>query len=208
MASLFTHARGIDGSVIHSLTEQGVRLTTSPGTDLWQRTFYGFQVANAPAALVEIADNRSFTVRAQFAYRRRYDQAGILLWVDEQNWFKAAIEHENASHGRLGSVLTTRGYSDWATRDVGAVNQAWFRLSRRGPDFLLEARLAQTWEQLRVFHVAALGDTNPDWASLPATDVPAQRVQVGVYACSPEESSFTADFDSITMEASAWLPHA
>jgi regulation of enolase protein 1 (concanavalin A-like superfamily) len=33
-------------------------------------------------------------------------------------------------------------------------------------------------------------------------------VQVGVYACSPEESSFTADFDSISVASSEWMPHA
>lgn len=188
--------------------EGGVRITTSPHTDLWQRTFYGFRVSNAPAALIEVTQNVTLSVRVRFRYRRRYDQAGILIWVDELNWFKAAIEHEDDGHGRLGSVVTSGGYSDWATRDVGGVDEVWLRVSRRGPDFLVEARLDADWEQLRVFHLAALGHTEPEWASLDAAEIPAAPVQLGVYACSPEDSSFTAEFDSISLGPSMWGVHS
>lgn len=189
------------------ITAEAITLRTEPRTDFWQRTFYGFAAANAPAALVRIDANVTFTVRVSADYRQRYDQAGVLLWLDEQNWFKASIEYENADGGRLGSVLTTAGQSDWATRDIGPVEHIWFRLSRRGPDFLLEAK-TQQWEQLRVFHVAALGATDPAWGRLPAADVPAASVGLGVYACSPEQSSFTARFDELTLEASGWEPHS
>lgn len=190
------------------ITPDAVHLVTTPHTDFWQRTFYGFQVANAPAALVEIETNVTFSVRVAAQYRRRYDQAGILVWVDEQNWFKASVEYEDPATGRLGSVVTNGGQSDWATRDQAPAPAVWWRLSRRGPDFLLEARTEDNWEQVRLFHLAALGATDPAWAGHTPDEIPASSVRLGVYACSPEDSSFGARFDQIALEPSRWVAHA
>jgi regulation of enolase protein 1 (concanavalin A-like superfamily) len=191
----------------HHITGDAITIVTQPRTDFWQGTFYGFRTANAPAALIEVRDNVTFSVRVRADYRRRYDQAGIIVWLDEDDWFKASVEHEDSAGGRLGSVVTTAGHSDWATRDVPSLPHVWFRLSRRGPDFLLEARTGHSWEQLRIFHVAALGSTDPAWGSLAPAEVPASQIRLGVYACSPEESSFTAVFDEIALVPSVWDAH-
>ena len=34
----------------YEIKESEIRITTEPGTDLWQRTYYGFQNDNAPGA--------------------------------------------------------------------------------------------------------------------------------------------------------------
>lgn len=169
---------------------EGVRFTTSPGTDLWQRTYYGFRNDNAPALLLPMAD-RTFTVRVGFDYRRRYDQAGVLVHIDSDHWAKASIEFEDADVSRLGSVVTTGGWSDWATRDIPSTRRMWYRVSQRGPDVLFESCADGVhWEQLRIFHL------------------PSAQVLVGVYACSPEESSFEARFDRMRVEPSVWQAHA
>lgn len=201
-------AQWLNSDEASHITDDGVLLVTSPHTDFWQRTFYGFQVANAPAALIPVDTNVTFCVRVVAQYRRRYDQAGILIWIDDENWFKASVEYEDPTRGRLGSVLTTDGHSDWATRDLGTAGDVWWRLSRRGPDFLLEAKTDNHWEQLRVFHLGALGPTDPSWGQLPPEDVPAAPVRLGVYACSPEDSSFSARFDHVSLQPSRWSAHA
>ena len=205
---LLAHAAWLNPPAQCAVTDDGITIVTEPHTDFWQRTFYGFRASNAPAAMVETDHNVTLSVRVRADYRRRYDQAGVVVWIDQDNWFKASVEHEDATRGRLGSVLTTAGHSDWTTRDVTAPAAVWFRLSRRGPDFRLEARTGQDWEQLRIFHVARLGATEAAWGALPPTEIPAAPVRIGVYACSPEESSFTARFDEIRMEPSVWGPHA
>ena len=202
-----TQAQWLNPPEESEITSDAVHMVTTPNTDFWQRTFYGFQNTNAPAALVEVDTNVTFSVRVETQYRRRYDQAGILVWIDVQNWFKASVEYESQAGGRLGSVVTNHGQSDWATRDLGAVSDVWWRLSRRGPDFLLEAKTLDHWEQLRVFHLAALGPTDPAWEALAPDEIPASPVRLGVYACSPEDSSFSARFDHISLLPSAWTPH-
>jgi regulation of enolase protein 1 (concanavalin A-like superfamily) len=187
---------------------EAVRITASPGTDLWQRTYYGFRTDNAPALLVDVRDDVTLTVRVTGAYRRRYDQAGVLVRVDAGSWAKASIEHEDGVRSRLGCVVTNGGYSDWSTRDIASADRYWYRLSRRGPDFRVEASPDGTsWEQLRIFHLHALGDPDPDTAA-PSPSRSGSPVRIGVYACSPEESSFEARFDRITLEPSVWSPHA
>lgn len=192
----------------HALVDdERVRFATSPGTDLWQRTYYGFRTDNAPALLLPASSNMTLTVRASFQYRQRYDQAGVLVHVDADTWAKASIEHENGLLSRLGSVVTNDGYSDWATRDIPSTGQMWYRVSRRGPDFRFEAGTDGIhWEQLRIFHLHRLGETTADMggaAVLP--DGP--TVAIGVYACSPEDSSFEAQFDRIHLQPSVWQPH-
>ena len=98
-----------------------VEVYTEPGTDLWQRTYYGFQNDNAPVLQVKTAEKYfSFVVRTQFESKHRFDQCGIVIYLDSENWLKASIEYENESYQRLGSVVTNHGYSDWATTDIPA----------------------------------------------------------------------------------------
>ena len=185
-----------------------VTITTEAGTDLWQRSYYGFRNDNAPGLLVEREDNFSLTVRAFFSYRVRFDQCGLLIYLDSDNWFKASIEYESKEVSRLGSVVTNQGYSDWATQDIATCSLIWYRLSRRGPDFLAESSAdGTTFSQMRVFHLHALGDTNPDEAALDEPPTRERVVNVGIYACSPGQSSFEARFDHVSFEPCVWKAH-
>jgi regulation of enolase protein 1 (concanavalin A-like superfamily) len=175
---------------VYQAADDCITLTTEPGTDSWQRTYYGFQNNNAHAHLWN-----------------SFDQAGVLVWVDQFNWIKVSLEYEDESLSRLGAVVTNNGYSDWSTRNCEARGFIQYRVSQRGPDFLLEANEGGDWEQLRVCHLAVLGETTADMGTLNATHLPAVPVSVGVYACSPGESSVEVEFDNIQYESSQWEFH-
>ncbi len=192
-----------------AIEDAAVTMTTDPGTDWWQRTFYGFRNDNAHALLLESDANFTFTARATFSYRTLFDQCGLAVYLDSENWVKASVEHENDDFARLGAVVTNLGYSDWATTDIVPLQAMWFRLSRRGPDFLLESSPdGSNFEQMRIFHLHALGPTTEEMGAanppLPAT----QSIRFGLYACSPLESSFEARFDQIQIEACQWQAHS
>jgi regulation of enolase protein 1 (concanavalin A-like superfamily) len=165
---------------------------TMPETDFWQRTYYGFRNDNAHAFLFS-TDQPHFTycARVRYAPEKLYDQAGILLRVNADHWCKAAIEVEDAHTARLGSVVTNFGYSDWASVDIpnAAAVQQYYRLSRRGQDFRLENSTdGLSYQQMRIFHLYQA----------------AAAVQVGVYACSPTQSSFEVTFSEIDMGDCLW----
>ncbi len=185
-----------------------VTLQTEPGTDFWQRTFYGFRNNNAPAFLFDRSDNFTFSVTVECEYKTLFDQAGIIIWIDENNWIKTSLEYENQAFSRLGAVVTNAGYSDWSTRNSPAVPQIELRVSRRGPDFLIEARTDTKWEQLRIAHLGVLGETTAEMGVTPSAGlVPGPSVGVGVYACSQEDSSFEAKFGELVFSTSTWEMH-
>lgn len=186
-----------------------VKIVTDPDTDFWQRSYYGFRNDNAPALLLEYNDNFTFTARASFAYKNLFDQCGLLIYLDSENWFKASVEYENSSFSRLGSVVTNLGYSDWATTDVATPPEIWYRLSRRGPDFLIESSLdGSEFRQMRIFHLHQLGETTAVMGQQNPPVPPSQPIRFGVYACSPLDSSFTAVFDQFKLEPCRWQAHA
>ena len=118
-----------------------IEIITKPNTDLWQRTYYHFQNDNAPVYQMETDEKYfSFVVKTEFEdSHQRFDQCGIVLYLDSENWLKASIEYENDSFQHLGSVVTNHGYSDWATTVIDAsVKTMWYRLSRREDDYCIE----------------------------------------------------------------------
>lgn len=162
-------------------------IETSPNTDLWQRTFYDFQNDNAPAFLTEIDGDFTFQVKTEFSDARYlYDQCGILMYSDSENWVKVSVEYENDKIARLGSVVTNLGFSDWATCDISSgISEMWYRISRRGQDFYLESSTnGNDFQQMRMLHM----------------HIPFQKIRVGVYACSPLESGFRAVFTEFKIE--------
>ena len=172
-----------------------VRITTMPHTDLWQRTYYHFRNDNAPVFQMETEEKFfSFVVKTSFEEsHHRFDQCGVVMYLDSENWVKGSIEFENDEFQHLGSVVTNHGYSDWATTEIPAdVKQMWYRLSRREDDYCIECSEDGTrWKQMRVCHVIE----------------GAGKISFGIYACSPEDSSFTAEFTDMEMTECKWLAH-
>jgi regulation of enolase protein 1 (concanavalin A-like superfamily) len=205
-----TKASWINRPEKFSITDEGMRLSTEPHTDFWQRSYYGFRNDNAPALLWDVRENFTLTAFTEFAYKKQFDQAGLIVYLDCDNWFKASIEFETDDHSRLGSVVTNLGYSDWATQDIKTRESLYYRLSRRGPDFRVEYSLdGVEYLQMRIFHLHTLGPTTEAMGKeedpLPEGGNP--PVKVGFYACSPGDSSFTAGFSQITWGDNLWRAH-
>ena len=131
------------------VTDEKIEIITEPVTDLWQRTYYHFQNDNAPVLQMETEETYfSFVVKTEFESQWRFDQCGIVLYQNSDNWIKASIEYENEEFQRLGSVVTNLGYSDWATQDIPAsIKSMWYRLSRREDDYCIECSTdSQNWK--------------------------------------------------------------
>ena len=190
------------------VSKSSVILQTDPKTDLWQKSYYGFRNDNAPALLFETHENFTLTAKVSFQYKRKFDQCGLIIYLDSDNWFKSSIEYENEQFSRLGSVVTNSGYSDWATNNITMPHEIWYRLSRRGPDFLIEySDDGSTYMQMRVFHLIALGETTIEMAKANPPLPAMENTRFGFYACSPSESSFRAEFTDIMYEPCKWQAH-
>lgn len=178
----------------YTISEEKIEIITSPHTDLWQRTYYHFRNDNAPVLQIKTSEKYfSFTVKTEFESQCRFDQCGVVMYLDSENWLKGSIEYENEEFQHLGSVATNMGYSDWATTAIPAdIKSMWYRFSRREDDYCIEcSEDGVHYSQMRVCHM---------WKA-------DNEIQFGIYACSPEDSSFRATFTHMEVTDCKWLAH-
>lgn len=169
---------------------EGLEIWTDSGTDFWQRTHYGFRNDNGHCLLQEMSGDFSISTQVEFKPKHKYDQCGLILRLDEDNWIKASTEYISPQNSKLGSVVTNLGFSDWATQDVSPdVGQLWYRASKRGADVKLEFSLdGKVWQQLRICHLHK----------------PSEKIEVGLYACSPISGGFWSRFHWVDTGENKW----
>ena len=128
-------------------------------------------------------------------YHFRNDNAPVLQMETEEKYFSFIVKTEFESKHRFDQcgVVTNNGYSDWATTEIDAgIKSMWYRLSRREDDYCIEcSEDGVTFKQMRVCHMWNGGET----------------IQFGIYACSPEDSSFKATFTNMELGECKWLAH-
>lgn len=168
----------------------GLELTTKPESDFWQRTHYGFQRDDGHCLLTAVTGDFALSTHVHFEPQTQYDQCGLMVRLDANNWIKLSTEYEDETLSRLGSVVTNLGYSDWATQDISSQQREMgYRISRHGPDFLLEHAVdGRSWSQLRLTHLHQ----------------PASTLQIGLYACSPMQRGFTCRFSWLAISSNQW----
>lgn len=167
------------------------RLVVEPDaeTDYWQRTHYGFSADNGPFLHVPVASDFVMTTRVRFHPVNQYDQAGLMVRVDENHWLKTSVEYEGEHEpSKLGAVVTNGGYSDWSTQSFpDGVDEVVLRIQRTADDYVVSYALPDgtgAWSQLRMGHLH-----NPGGGS----------VQCGLYACCPTGAGYRAEFDYLSI---------
>jgi uncharacterized protein len=158
----------------------GLEIFTDEKTDFWQNTYYGFQRDNGHCLLTQLPGDFSLMTQVEFRPQGKYDQCGLMVRGDRENWIKVSSEYESEKTSRLGSVATNLCFSDWATQDIpSSVKEMWYRISKSGSDFLLEHSYdGLNWLQLRISHMHKQFE----------------QLEVGVYACSPIGKDFWCRF--------------
>lgn len=171
----------------------GLKIYTNEETDFWQRTHYGFRRDDGHCCFRKLSGDFAVITQVAFSPRAQYDQCGLMVRLDAQNWIKLSTEYEDETVSRLGSVVTNDGFSDWATQDIpSSQREMWYRIHRRGRDFLLESSNdGWTWTQMRITHLG----------QLPA----AADLEVGPYACSPIGDGFWSHFKWLQFAENDWV---
>lgn len=179
----------------YKINQDKIEIVTMPQTDLWQQTYYHFRNDNAPVLQLETDEKYfSFIVKTDFTEsHHRFDQCGIVMYLDSENWLKGSVEYENEAFQHLGSVVTNHGYSDWATTAISTnIKSMWYRFSRREDDYCIECSAdGETFTQMRICHM---------WEG-------AGKINFGIYACSPEQSTFKAVFTDMKITECMWKAH-
>ena len=156
-------------------------VVTDGQTDFWRGTHYGFVRHTGHALLAASGGGFTASLRVQADFQALYDQAGLMLRIDERNWIKTGIEYtDGLMHF---SVVVTREVSDWSV----------IPLPEASPTSKVRVRLTRHDDAVRVQYAI---DGSP-WRMARLAPFSAADASVGVMACSPEREGFRARFRDI-----------
>ncbi|WP_046868115.1 DUF1349 domain-containing protein [Microvirga massiliensis] len=179
---MFEHCHWLNEPDRWALLPDGLMVTTNQATDFWRETHYGFIRDSGHFFAREVHGGFTASLRVRAQYEALYDQAGIMVRIDETTWLKAGIELADGE-ALLGSVLTT-GQSDWATGPFrGDASDFWIRVTvERGVLRLQASADGQRWPLMRLcpFPVA-------------------ERSWVGPMCCTPERAGLDVLFSDFTV---------
>ncbi|OLP62300.1 regulation of enolase 1 [Xaviernesmea oryzae] len=152
-------------------------VTTDANTDFWRETHYGFTRDSGHVFAYRREGGFSASLRIRARYEALYDQAGMMVRIDEKTWIKAGIELSDGM-ACLGSVLTA-GQSDWATG----------RYAGDPGDFYLRITVDKG-----VLRLQASGDGR-HWPLVRLCPFPeAETYLVGPMCCTPERAGLSVSF--------------
>lgn len=167
-----------------SYTEGVLNVRSRGKTDFWRKTFYGYVTDNGHFMSTPVAGDFTFQARIDGNYTSLYDQAGLMVRLDEKHWMKCGTEL--VEDKRWASVVFTHDFSDWSTmEDLTQRGAVYWRVVRQKDS--IEARCSLDGEK---FVTVRQG-------YFPAQ----QKVMVGVMCCAPEGSGFDATFDQLLLDA-------
>jgi regulation of enolase protein 1 (concanavalin A-like superfamily) len=164
-------------------TKQKLTLTTAPNTDFWCITHYGFIRHSGHFFYDTITGDFVAEVTIRGQYRDLYDQAGLMVRVDEHHWLKAGIEYIDGVQNL--SAVVTHDHSDWSRMALP-----------QDPD-ALQLRLERRGETVECFY----RDENSTFQPFRLTyfrNAPA--LQVGMMAASPDGTGFEVTFEGYAVQ--------
>ena len=87
----FTDFTWINPPAKFTLGNESLTIITDPETDFWQRTYYGFRNDNGHLFVKEVEGDFTFVVKTDFNAENQYDQCGVFLCKDSDNWVQVLL---------------------------------------------------------------------------------------------------------------------
>ena len=159
-------------------------VTAKANSDFWRTTSYGFVHDSGHAMLNDFPQDSAVELTWRLNYREQFDQAGLVVWADEENWTKAGIEFADGSP-QLGAVVT-KVMSDWSVAPVPdwMDKLVQLRVSRSGDALTIRAKCEDDWKLVRLSPL----DPSLDW-------------KVGLHVASPSRAGLTVEFVELKVGA-------
>lgn len=95
-----------------TVENQALSMFITPKSDYWRISHYGFTVDDAPFYYALYGGEFEVKVKITGDYKNRFDQAGLMLRIDEQNYIKGGIEFVDGVYNL--STVVTHKTSDWS----------------------------------------------------------------------------------------------
>jgi uncharacterized protein len=153
-----------------------------PKTDFWRKTFYGYITDNGHFFHLPASGDFVFEARVNGQYAALYDQAGLMVRLDAENWMKCGTEFFDGK--RHASVVFTRDFSDWSTMpDLSDTAPIWWRAIRKKDSIETHCSLdGKNFAAIRQGYF-----------------LPTVPVEVGIMCAAPEGPGFSATFSNLQL---------
>ena len=178
---MFTQGSWLNAPEKYMLDAAQLRVTTDANTDFWRTTAYGYIRDNGHFFGTPVDGDFTAQLHVSAQYAALYDQAGLMVRIDEKNWIKCGVEFSDGQL-LLSSVLTQEK-SDWAVSIAPAMQEGfWLRVTvEKGAIRVQYSTDGQRWPLLRL-------------APFPA----AARYLVGPMCCTPERGGLEVVFSQFS----------
>ena len=115
---------------VWEIKDKALSIFVTPQSDYWRISHYGFTIDDAPFYYSTYGGEFEAKVKITGNYKERFDQAGIMLRIDHENYIKAGIEFVDGKFN-LSSVVTHKT-SDWSVISLDkAIPYVWIKAVRR-----------------------------------------------------------------------------
>jgi uncharacterized protein len=158
------------------IEKNSLHVTTGNNTDFWRVTHYGFIRDDGHVYYQTVTGDFVASLRFSGEYQHLYDQAGLMLRLDEKNWLKTGVEFDDGKQ-KLSAVVT-REVSDWSVIPLEtSPSEVFLKLTRKGTAVTIQYSFdGATYEMLRLAYF------------------PEGETMVGMMCCSPQRAGFQATF--------------
>lgn len=158
-------------------------MNVTPHSDYWRISHYGFTVDDAPFLYTVRGGEFEVKVKISGDYIKRFDQAGLMLRIDKENYIKTGIEYVDGKYNL--SAVVTHHTSDWSVITLDKpVPFVWIKAVRRLD--AVEIFYSFDDKEYTMMRNCWLQDNTP--------------VMVGMMAACPDGDGFKAKFEHFTIK--------
>lgn len=165
------------------IKNNSLTMNVTPQSDYWRVSHYGFTVDDAPFLYTMRGGEFEVKVKVTGDYTAHFDQAGLMLRIDHENYIKAGIEFVDGKYNL--STVVTHHTSDWSIIALDRpVPFVWIKAVRR----LDAIEVFYSFDDVTytLMRNAWMPDNHP--------------IMVGVMAACPDGNGFKARFDNFSIK--------
>jgi regulation of enolase protein 1 (concanavalin A-like superfamily) len=167
-----------------SVQDHTILIHSAPQTDFWRLTHSGMIRDSGHFYYQRQVGDFLAKVKVSGQYATLYDQAGMMVRVDEAHWIKCGIEFVDGV--QQASAVVTRDYSDWSVVPLPQ-NPAslWLQVQRHGST--IEIRYSLDGGHYQLLRQAYLA--------------PVESMDVGLMCASPQGTGFSVIFEDWSIQS-------
>ena len=152
-------------------------MDVTPKSDYWRMSHYGFTVDDAPFYYAEYCGEFEAKVKVIGDYKVRFDQVGMMIRIDHENYIKIGIEFVDDKYNL--STVVTHHTSDWSVITLDQlVKELWIKAVIRLD--AIEIFYSFDDKEYKMMRNAWMEQNRP--------------VKIGIFAACPDEDGFKVTF--------------